>query len=123
MVTTTSGARDEVWISVQFPLREKSTIGDKRTTETVIDGFLLDHLAKLEPEGDGWLLRYPLASSDFHEKHLVEAKLRIVGETREDALMIAKLILRSHEPPKILAESRQAVSSCFMPGFDPEWAS
>jgi hypothetical protein len=89
----------------------------------VIDGFLLDHLAKLEPEGEGWLLRYPLASSDLHEKHLVEAKLRIVGETREDALMIAMLILRSHEPPKILAESRQAVSSCFMPGFDPEWAS
>ena len=30
-----------------------------------------------------------------------EATLPIVGETRKDALMIAELVLRGHEPPEI----------------------
>ena len=50
MVTTMSGARDEVWISVQFPPREKSTIGNHRTTESVIDGFLLDTWPSWSPK-------------------------------------------------------------------------
>jgi hypothetical protein len=57
----------------------------------------------LEPEGDGWLLRYPLASVNLHEPQFgsFEATLPIVGETRNDALMIAELVLRGHEPPEI----------------------
>ena len=79
------------------------TFDDRRTTEAVIDGLLLAHSAKLEPEGDGWLLRYPLASVNLHEQQFgsFEATLPIVGETRKDALMIAELVLRGHEPPDL----------------------
>ena len=64
----------------------------------MIDGLLLAHSAKLGPEGDGWLLRYPLASVNLHEQQFdsFEATLPIVGETRKDALMIAELVLRGH---------------------------
>ena len=82
---------------------KRPTLDDRRTTEAVIDGLLLAHSAKLEPEGDGWLLRYPLASVNLHEQQFgsFEATLPIVGETRKDALMIAELVLRGHEPPEI----------------------
>ena len=79
--------------------------------ETVIDGLLLDHSAKLEPEGDGWLLRNPLASGNLHEKHSFEASLFIVGESRKDALMIAEFVLRAHKPPEIPAEPATEPSS------------
>ena len=85
------------------PEDKRPTLDDKRTKEAVIDGFLVAHSAKLEPEGDGWLLRYPLASVNLHEQQFgsFEATLPIVGETRKDALMIAELVLRGHEPPEI----------------------
>jgi len=69
----------------------------------VIDGLLLAHSAELESEGDGWLLRYRLASAHLQEQQLdsFEATLPIVGETRKDALLIAELVLRGHEPPEI----------------------
>jgi len=75
--------------------------------EAMINGLLLAHSAKLEPEGDGWLLRYPLASAHLQEQRFgsFEATLPIVGETRKDALMIAELVLRGHEPPEIPTES------------------
>jgi hypothetical protein len=79
------------------PEDKRPTLDDKRTTEAVIDGFLLAHSAKLEPEGDGWLLRYPLARANLYCGS-VEATLPIVGETRKDALMLAELVLRRHEP-------------------------
>jgi hypothetical protein len=58
---------------------------------------------QLEPKGDGWLLRYPLSSAHLQEQQLgsFEVTLPIVGETRKDALMIAELVLRGHEPPEI----------------------
>jgi hypothetical protein len=85
------------------PEDKRPTLDDRRTREAVIDGFLLIHSAKLEPEGDGWLLRYPLASAYLQEQQLgsFEATLPIVGETYKDALMIAGLVLRGHEPPEI----------------------
>ena len=82
---------------------KRPTLDDRRTTEAVIDGLLLAHSAELEPEGDGWLLRYRLASAHLQEQQLdsFEATLPIVGETRKDALLIAELVLRGHEPPEI----------------------
>ena len=79
--------------------------------ETVIDGLLLDHSAKLEAEGDGWLLRNPLASGNLHEKHSFVASLFVVGESRKDALMIAEFVLRAHKPPEIPAEPATEPSS------------
>jgi hypothetical protein len=66
----------------------------------VIDGCLLDHSAKLEPEGDAWLMRYPLGSADPRVKHSFDTNLPIVGETRG----CAHLVLRGHEPPEIPAD-------------------
>ena len=45
----------------------------------------------------------PLASVNLHKQQFgpFEATLPIVGETRKDALMIAELVLRGHEPPEI----------------------
>jgi hypothetical protein len=85
------------------PEDKRPTLDDRRTTEAVIDGLLLAHSAELEPEGDGWLLRYRLASAHLQEQQLdsFEATLPIVGETRKDALLIAELVLRGHEPPEI----------------------
>ena len=82
------------------------TLDNKRNKEAVIDGFLVAHSAKLEPEGDGWLLRYPLARANLQERHFgsVEASLLIIGESRKDALMIAELVLRDHEPPELPTE-------------------
>jgi hypothetical protein len=88
---------------LRTPEDKRPTLDDRRTREAVIDGFLLVHSAKLEPEGDGWLLRYPLASAHLQEQQLgsFEGTLPIVGETYKDALMIAKLVLRGHNPPEI----------------------
>ena len=88
------------------PEDKRPTLDDRRTTEAVIDGLLLAHSAELEPEGDGWLLRYRLASAHLQEQQLdsFEATLPIVGETRKDALLIAELVLRGHEPPEIPTE-------------------
>ena len=88
------------------PEDKRPTLDDKRTKEGVIDGFLVAHSAKLEPEGDGWLLRYPLARANLQERHFgsVEASLLIIGESRKDALMIAELVLRDHEPPELPTE-------------------
>ena len=59
--------------------------------------------ANVEPEGDGWLLCYRLASAHLQEQQLdsFEATLPIIGETRKDALMIAEFVLRGHKPPEI----------------------
>jgi hypothetical protein len=69
------------------PEDKRPTLDDRRTAEAVIDGLLLAHSAKLEPEGDGWLLRYPLASANLQEQQFgwFEATLPIVGESRKDA--------------------------------------
>jgi hypothetical protein len=71
----------------------------------VIDRLLNAHSATLEPEGGGWLLRYPLATGNLERRFgSFEARLPIIGETRKDVLMIAELVLRGHEPPEIRAE-------------------
>jgi hypothetical protein len=82
------------------PEDKHPTLHDRRA---MIDGHLLAHSAKLEPEGDGWLLRYPLATAHHQEQQLgsFEATLPIIGESRKDALMIAEFVLRGHKPPEI----------------------
>src|SRR5258705_13814553 len=68
------------------PEDKRPTLDDRRTTEAVIDGLLLAHSAELEPEGDGWLLRYRLANAHLQEQQLdlFQATLPIVGENRKD---------------------------------------
>jgi hypothetical protein len=60
---------------------------------------------------DGWLLRYPLESlSSCVERPLklpIETAIALAGETREEALQIAELVLRDHKPPRISAEPVQ----------------
>jgi hypothetical protein len=55
---------------LRTPEDKRPTLDDRRTREAVIDGFLLVHSAKLEPEGDGWLLRYPISSAHLQEQQL-----------------------------------------------------
>jgi hypothetical protein len=47
-----------------------------------------------------------LQGPNLHERHFgsVEASLLIIGESRKDALMIAELVLRDHEPPELSTE-------------------
>ena len=51
---------------------------------------------------DGWLLRYPLESlSSCEERPLklpIETAIALAGETREESLQIAELLLRDHKP-------------------------
>ena len=56
---------------------------------------------------------YPLASVSLHEQQFgpFEATLPIVGETRKDALMIAELVLRGHEPARDLNTARDRVAA------------
>ena len=70
--------------------------------------FLAQHRATLEWHQEGWLLQYPIRGrSTSDEKRAnppIETTLPLVGETREDALQIAELFLRDHNPPKIPTE-------------------
>jgi hypothetical protein len=70
--------------------------------------FLAQHRATLVRDQDGWLLRYPIQDRSLYEEKRfnppIEATIPLVGETREDSLQIAELLLRDHKPPKILAE-------------------
>ena len=70
--------------------------------------FLARHRATLVRDQDGWLLRYPLESlSSCEERPLklpIETAIALAGETREESLQIAELLLRDHKPPELSAE-------------------
>jgi hypothetical protein len=84
---------------------ELSALNNSPTTEAAMERFLKTRSAKLEPEGSGWLLRYPTSTGDFERRFgLFEARVPIIGDTRKEALMIAELVLRGHEPIGIPAE-------------------
>ena len=72
--------------------------------------FLAKHRATLVRDQDGWLLRYPLECRSFSDERLklpIETTIALAGETREDSLQIAELLLRGHKPPKHDAEPVQ----------------
>jgi hypothetical protein len=75
------------------------------------DTFLARHRATLVRDEDGWLLRYPLeCRSSCEERPLklpIETTVVLPGETREESLQIAELLLRGHKPPKLPAEPVQ----------------
>ena len=70
--------------------------------------FLARHRATLVRDQDGWLLRYPLESlSSCEERPLklpIETAIALAGETREESLQIAELLLRDHKPPELSDE-------------------
>jgi hypothetical protein len=67
--------------------------------------FLAQHRATLVRDQDGWLLRYPIEDRFLYEEKRfnppIEATISLVGETREDSLQIAELLLRDHKPHKV----------------------
>jgi hypothetical protein len=69
--------------------------------------FLAQHRATLVRDQDGWLLRYPLECRSLCDERLklpIETAVVLAGDTREESLQIAELLLRDHKPPNISAE-------------------
>jgi hypothetical protein len=87
--------------SKRWRARRRAAAHNLATMEN--EKFLLAHRATLEPQGDGWELRYML-SGHYDERRFafVEATLQIRG-THDDALQIAELVLRDHRPPELPA--------------------
>jgi hypothetical protein len=74
--------------------------------------FLAQHRATLVRDQDAWLLRYPIQDRSLYEEKRfnppIEATIPLVGETREDSLQIAELLLRDHKPPRSSLSPRQS---------------
>jgi hypothetical protein len=70
----------------------------------VVAPFLLLHGAALVALGGvEYELRYPIAAPCFGEREIdvVDAVLPVVAQSEQDALEIAAIVLREHEPPEL----------------------
>ena len=61
------------------------------------DTFLARHCATLMRHQDSWVLCYLIQGRDT----LIEITIALVGESREDSLRLAEILLRGHKLSRI----------------------
>ena len=70
----------------------------------IVTPFLSLHgAALLRLDEAQYELRYPISSSSFGEREIdvIDAVLPVVAQSEQDALEIAAIVLREHEPPEL----------------------